>query len=63
LRDVPSNKRALLGLAVTKTDRLDSADELIARIEQASQQNSCGAAFARASEAAPCGGWPTASAV
>ena len=37
LRDVPTDKRVVLGLISTKTDRLESADELTARIDDASR--------------------------
>ena len=37
LRDVPSDKQVVLGLVSTKTDRLESADEIIARIDDASR--------------------------
>jgi methionine synthase II (cobalamin-independent) len=33
LRDVPSDKRVVLGLISTKTDRLESVDELTARVD------------------------------
>src|SRR6202043_3329714 len=35
LRDVPSDKRVVLGLVSTKTDRLETSEELLARITEA----------------------------
>ena len=37
LRDIPRDKTVVLGLVSTKTDRLESAEGLIARIEEASK--------------------------
>src|SRR5207249_599746 len=37
LRDIPSDKRVVLGLVSTKTDRLETAEELIGRIKEASR--------------------------
>jgi 5-methyltetrahydropteroyltriglutamate--homocysteine methyltransferase len=37
LADLPSDKRAVLGLVSTKTDRLESPDELLARIDEAAR--------------------------
>lgn len=37
LRDVPANKRVVLGLVSTKTDRLEPREELIGRIDEASR--------------------------
>jgi 5-methyltetrahydropteroyltriglutamate--homocysteine methyltransferase len=35
LRDIPSDKRVVLGLVSTKTDRLEPPEELVARITEA----------------------------
>jgi 5-methyltetrahydropteroyltriglutamate--homocysteine methyltransferase len=35
LRDIPTDKRVVLGLVSTKTDRIEPADEIVARIEEA----------------------------
>jgi 5-methyltetrahydropteroyltriglutamate--homocysteine methyltransferase len=35
LRDIPTDKRVVLGLVSTKTDRIEPADEIIARITEA----------------------------
>jgi methionine synthase II (cobalamin-independent) len=37
LADVPKDKRVVLGLVSTKTDQLESAEELVARIDEASR--------------------------
>jgi 5-methyltetrahydropteroyltriglutamate--homocysteine methyltransferase len=37
LRDMPSDKRVVLGLVSTKTDRLETSEELIARITEAAR--------------------------
>jgi 5-methyltetrahydropteroyltriglutamate--homocysteine methyltransferase len=35
LRDIPTDKRVVLGLVSTKTDRLEPADEIVARVKEA----------------------------